>query len=182
MSRTGKLPVPVPENVNASVQGTTVTVEGPKGKLEKTFDSVVDIHLEDNTFNVSTRNRDRHARAMFGTTRSIINGMVQGVVSGYSKKLKVCGVGYRANVKDSAIEMSLGYSHQVKLEFPTSITVEVDKDNVVTVSGADKQLVGQVAARIRSAHPLEPYGANTQKARGVYIIGEPYIAKEGKKS
>lgn len=182
MSRTGKLPVAIPEKVKASVDGTTVSIEGPKGTLVKSFDNSVEIVIEDNTLKVSPASNSRHSRAMFGTARSIINGMVEGVQNGFEKKVKICGVGYKANLKGKVMDMNFGYSHNIEYTIPEGINVEIDKDNIVHVTGIDKQLVGQVASRIRSFHPLEPYGAGTSKARGLYIIGEHIRIKEGKKT
>ena len=182
MSRTGKLPVILPEKVKANIDGTTVTIEGPKGKLETTFDNAVTFTIEDNAIKVAPGSNSRHAKAMFGTARSIVNGMVEGVQNGYKKQVKVCGVGYRVNLKGKVMDMSLGYSHNIEYTIPDGIDVEVDKDNIIHVSGIDKQAVGQVAARLKSFHPLEPYGAGTSKARGLYIIGDHIRVKEGKKT
>lgn len=177
MSRIGKLPVTVPEKADVSVDGNTVRVEGPKGKLERTFDKAVTIAFEDNTIRVSPVDRSKHARSMYGTARSIINSMVTGVVEGYTKQLEIKGVGFRAALKGDVLDLSLGFSHPVEVKIPEGINVTVAENTKVTVEGADKQVVGEVAATIHSHFPAEPY-----KGKGVYIAGKPVRRKEGKKS
>lgn len=182
MSRTGKLPVVLPAKVKASVDGAHVTIEGPKGKLARHFDSSVAIELVDGSITVQPAANSRHARAMHGTVRSVIHGMVEGVNNGFKKQVKVCGVGYKVNLKGRVMDMALGYSHNIQYELPEGVQIEIDKDNIITITGIDKQVVGEVAARIKSFHPLEPYGAGTSKARGIYIVGEHIRVKEGKKT
>ncbi|MGJ8652660.1 MAG: 50S ribosomal protein L6 [Opitutaceae bacterium] len=177
MSRIGKLPIPVLDKANVSINGQTVSVDGPKGKLEKTFDSSTKIELVDGEIRVSPADSSRHARAMFGTVRSIINNMVVGVVEGYSKKLEIKGVGFRAALQGNILDLSLGYSHPVELTIPEGITVTVAENTKLTVEGADKQVVGEIAATIFSYFPAEPY-----KGKGVHIIGQYVRRKEGKKS
>lgn len=177
MSRIGKLPVPVLDKAKVTVDGTTVSVEGPKGKLEKTFDRSVNIELKDNEIVVTPADKSRHARAMFGTARSIINNMVIGVVEGYKKQLEIKGVGFRAALKGNLLDLSLGYSHPIEMPIPEGITVTVAENTKLTVEGADKQVVGEVTATIYSYFPAEPY-----KGKGVHIVGQYVRRKEGKKS
>ena len=177
MSRIGKLPIPVLDKANVSINGQTVSVDGPKGKLEKTFDSSTKIELVDGEIRVSPADSSRHARAMFGTVRSIINNMVIGVVEGYSKKLEIKGVGFRASLQGNLLDLSLGYSHPVVMTIPEGITVTVVENTKLTVEGADKQVVGEIAATIFSYFPAEPY-----KGKGVHIVGQYVRRKEGKKS
>jgi len=177
MSRIGKLPVPVLDKAKVSVDGNTVSVEGPKGKLEKTFDRAVNIELKDNEIIVTPADNSRHARAMFGTARSIINNMVIGVVDGYKKQLEIKGVGFRAALKGNLLDLSLGYSHPIEMPIPEGITVTVADNTKLTVEGADKQVVGEITATIYSYFPAEPY-----KGKGVHIVGQYVRRKEGKKS
>ncbi|MGB0334179.1 MAG: 50S ribosomal protein L6 [Opitutales bacterium] len=177
MSRIGKLPIPVLDKANVTVDGQTVRAEGPKGKLEQTFDSSVKIELADGEIKVSPADSSRHARAMYGTVRSIINNMVIGVVDGYEKKLEIKGVGFRAALKGDVLDLALGYSHPVEVKIPEGITVTVAENTKLSVSGADKQMVGEITATIYSYFPAEPY-----KGKGVHILGQYVRRKEGKKS
>jgi len=177
MSRIGKLPVPVLDKAKVTVSGQTVSVEGPKGKLEKTFDSAVTIELVDNEVRVSPANNGRHAKAMYGTARSIIDNMVTGVVNGYSKQLELKGVGFRCALKGKVLDLALGYSHPCLLDIPEGITLTVKDNTKITVEGADKEVVGQVTAQIFAFYPAEPY-----KGKGVHIVGKYVRRKEGKKS
>lgn len=177
MSRIGKFPVPVLDKANVTVDGQTVRAEGPKGKLEQTFDSSVKIELADGEIKVSPADSSRHARAMYGTARSIINNMVIGVVDGYEKKLEIKGVGFRAVLKGDVLDLALGYSHPVEVKIPEGITVTVAENTKLSVSGADKQMVGEITATIYSYFPAEPY-----KGKGVHIVGQYVRRKEGKKS
>jgi large subunit ribosomal protein L6 len=177
MSRIGKLPIPVLDKANVVIDGQIVRVDGPKGKLEKTFDNSVKIELVDSEIRVSPSDNSRHARAMYGTARSIINNMVIGVVDGYEKKLEIKGVGFRAVMKGDVIDLALGYSHPVEVVVPSGITVTVTESTKISVAGADKQVVGEIAATIYSYFPAEPY-----KGKGVHIVGQYVRRKEGKKS
>jgi large subunit ribosomal protein L6 len=177
MSRIGKLPVAIPEKVNVSVSAGTISVEGPKGKLSKTFNpTVVDLKVEDNAVTVSPVGNSRHSRAMFGTARSIVNGMVEGVTKGFEKNLTISGVGFRAAVNGNIVKLELGYSHDVLIEIPQGVTVTVADQTKVKVEGYDKQAVGELAAKMKKAYPVEPY-----KGKGVAITGEYVRRKEGKK-
>jgi large subunit ribosomal protein L6 len=177
MSRIGKLPVPVLDKATVSVDGQTVRAEGPKGKLEKTLDSAVKIELADGEIRVTPADNSRHARAMYGTARSIINNMVIGVVEGYKKQLELKGVGFRGALKGNILDMALGKSHPCIVEIPEGITVTVVENTKITVEGADKQMVGEVTASIFAFYPAEPY-----KGKGVHIVGQYVRRKEGKKS
>ena len=177
MSRIGKLPVPILDKAKVSVQGQTVNVEGPKGKLEKTFDSALKIELVDDTVRVSPVDSSRHARAMYGTARSIIDNMVKGVVEGYSKQLEIKGVGFRAALVGNKLDLALGYSHPCIVDVPAGITITVKENTKLTVEGADKEAVGQITAKIYAFYPAEPY-----KGKGVQIVGQYVRRKEGKKS
>lgn len=175
MSRIGKLPIPVPEKVKVEVKDTTVHVEGPKGKLSKTFAPVVAIELEKGEVKVSPCGDGRFARAMYGTTRSIIAGMVKGVAEGFSKELEIQGVGFKAGLKGDTLDLALGYSHPIAYKIPAGIKVTVTDQTKLKIEGADKQVVGAVTAEIRSFYPPEPY-----KGKGVRIVGERVRRKEGK--
>ena len=177
MSRIGKLPIPIPEKAKVSVDGHTISVEGPKGSLKKSFDNSVKIELLENEVRVSPISESRHAKAMYGTVRSIINGMVVGVVEGYTKKLQIKGVGFRAVLKGNILDLALGYSHPCELVIPEGIKVTVAENTKLTVEGADKQMVGQIPAEIFAFFPAEPY-----KGKGVHIEGKYVRRKEGKKS
>jgi len=177
MSRIGKLPVAIPEKIKAEITDNTVKIEGPKGKLEQSFDTSVNIEFADGEIRVSPANDSRRARAMYGTARSIIANMVEGVVNGFSKKVLIEGVGFRAAVNGTVLNLALGYSHPINFPIPEGVTVTVADNTKVTVEGADKQAVGACAARIKSFYPAEPY-----KGKGVRIEGEFVRRKEGKKT
>jgi large subunit ribosomal protein L6 len=176
MSRIGKQPVPIPDKVKVEIKDHTVNVEGPKGKVSKTFAPVVKISITDKKVVVSpTADTSRFAKAMYGTVRSVIAGMVKGVSVGYSKDLEIQGVGFKANLKGKLLDLALGYSHPIVMEIPDGIKITVVDQTKVKVEGADKQLVGAVTAEIRSYYPPEPY-----KGKGVRIVGERVRRKEGK--
>ena len=175
MSRIGKQPVTIPDKVKIDIKGTTVSVEGPKGKVSKTFASVVKIEKKDNNVLVSPTDETRFSRAMYGTARSVIAGMVKGVSIGYLKELEIQGVGFKANLKGSKLDLALGYSHPILHDIPEGIKVTVTDQTKLRIEGADKQMVGQVTAEIRAYYPPEPY-----KGKGVRIVGERVRRKEGK--
>jgi len=175
MSRIGKQPVQIPDKVKIDIKGTTVSVEGPKGKVQKTFAAVVKIERKDNTVVVSPLDETRFSRAMYGTARSVIAGMVKGVSVGYAKELEIQGVGFKANLKGKVLDLALGYSHAILHDIPDGIKVTVTDQTKLKIEGADKQLVGQVTAEIRAYYPPEPY-----KGKGVRIVGERVRRKEGK--
>lgn len=167
MSRIGKQPVRIPEKVKIDIKGTTVLVEGPKGKVQRTFAPVVKIEKKDSNVIVSPSDDSRFSKAMYGTARSVISGMVKGVSVGYAKELEIQGVGFKANLKGKQLDLALGYSHAILHEIPDGIKVTVTDQTKLKIEGADKQLVGQVTAEIRAYYPPEPY-----KGKGVRIVGE----------
>ncbi|MDE3083796.1 MAG: 50S ribosomal protein L6 [Verrucomicrobiota bacterium] len=167
MSRIGKQPVPIPDKVKVDIRDQTVHVEGPKGKVAKTFAPVVKIAMADKMVTVAPTEESRFAKAMFGTARSIIAGMVKGVTIGYAKELEIQGVGFKAALKGKQLDLALGFSHPILMNIPDGIKVTVTEGTKLKVEGADKQLVGAVTAEIRSYYPPEPY-----KGKGVRIVGE----------
>jgi large subunit ribosomal protein L6 len=176
MSRIGKQPVSIPDKVKVDIKGHTVSVEGPKGKVSKTFAPVVNIAIADKKVTVSpTEDQSRFAKAMYGTVRSVIAGMVKGASEGYMKELEIQGVGFKANLKGTVLDLALGYSHPILMDIPAGIKLTVTDQTKLKVEGADKQLVGAVTAEIRSYYPPEPY-----KGKGVRIVGERVRRKEGK--
>jgi len=176
MSRIGKQPVIIPEKVKVNVKdGNVVLVEGPKGKVEKSFADVVKITVADKAVTVSPTAETRFAKAMYGTARSVIAGMVKGVVEGYVKELEIQGVGFKAAVKGKQVDMALGYSHPILHDIPEGIKVTVTDGVRVKIEGCDKQVVGQLTAELRAYYPPEPY-----KGKGVRIVGERVRRKEGK--
>ena len=176
MSRVGRLPIEVPSGVNVEIKGTHVRVKGPKGELSHTFPPVIEITLEDGTLTVNRLSEEKYHRSMHGTARAIINNMVVGVTQGFEKILEINGVGYRAEMTGSKLVLSLGYSHTIEVEPPEGITFEVlDRNNVIKVSGYNKQVVGQIAAEIRGMRPVEPY-----KGKGIRYRGEYVRRKAGK--
>ncbi|MCF8494014.1 MAG: 50S ribosomal protein L6 [Rickettsiaceae bacterium] len=174
MSRVGKLPIPVPTGVKVEISGLNIKIQGPKGFLEKVFAGQISIeHVEGS---IIVKPLSEEARAMWGTARSIINGMVKGVTSGFTEELEVNGVGYRAAVKGKYLNLTLGKSHNTKIEIPEGIKVEAPKQNVIILESHDKQKLGQYIALIRSQRPPEPY-----KGKGIRRKGEYVQRKEGKK-
>ncbi len=175
MSRIGKMPVALPKGVQVSIDGTTVKVKGPKGELAQTFHPDMTIKQEDGQI-VVTRPDDSAYDAMHGMVRAMINNMVKGVAEGFSKTLEIEGVGYRGELQGKNLVLTLGFSHPVPVEPPPGITFVVDKSQrVITIEGADKQMVGQVAANIRGLRPPEPY-----KGKGIRYQGEKVRRKAGK--
>lgn len=176
MSRIGKAPITVPSGVDITVSGSAVTVTGPKGTLEHTIPDVVSLELDDGVLTVTRANDERQSRALHGLTRSLLNNMVIGVSQGFRKDLEIIGVGYRANAKGKdKLELALGFSHPVTVEAPEGIEFDVPEPTKIGVLGIDKQVVGQVAAEIRSYRKPEPY-----KGKGVRYVGERVIRKAGK--
>jgi large subunit ribosomal protein L6 len=175
MSRIGKIPVSIPPKVKVQVTDTTVQVEGPKGRLTKTFAPVVEIKVEGEKVKVAPLSQTRFARAMYGTARSVIAGMVKGVSEGFSKQLEIQGVGFKAALKGDTLDLALGYSHPIVYRIPAGIKITVTDQTKLNVEGADKQTVGAVTAEIRGFYPPEPY-----KGKGVRIVGERVRRKEGK--
>lgn len=175
MSRIGKQPVLIPDKVKVSVNEGTVLVEGPKGKVQKTFAPAVAVTVADKKVTFAPTEDSRFAKAMFGTARSIVAGMVKGVTEGYAKDLEIQGVGFKAALKGKQLDLALGYSHPILMDIPEGIKITVTDQTKVHVEGADKQLVGAVAAEIRAYYPPEPY-----KGKGVRLVGERVRRKEGK--
>lgn len=175
MSRIGKMPIAVPAGVEVTIDGTTVTVKGPKGELSRTFQPSMTITQEGSEIIVTRPDDTRESKSFHGLTRTLIANMVEGVSKGFSKKLQMVGVGYRATLKGKDLEMSLGYSHPVFVEAPENITFEVPSQTEVVVSGPDKEQVGQVAADIRKWRKPEPY-----KGKGIRYEGEYVRRKVGK--
>ncbi len=175
MSRIGKRPIPVPAKVTVTIEGQTVTVKGPKGTLSRTLPPEVEILLEGETVLVNRRNESRAARQRHGLCRTLIANMVEGVSTGFTRKLEIQGVGYRAAVQGRNLNLAMGYSHPVNIEPPEGITFAVEGTTNVTVSGIDKEIVGNTAARIRAVRPPEPY-----KGKGIRYAGEIVRRKVGK--
>lgn len=175
MSRIGKMPITLLDGVTATVVGRTITVKGPKGSLEFTFRSSMKVTLNESEIIVERPSDSKEDKSVHGTTRALINNMVVGVSKGYTKKLKMIGVGYRALLKDGQLIISAGFSHPVILDIPENITVEVPKNTLINISGIDKQLVGEFSANIRGVRPPEPY-----LGKGIRYVDEYVRRKEGK--
>lgn len=176
MSRIGKKPVQVPAGVTASVEGQTVTMKGPKGELNFVVSDEVVVKLEEGTVAVTPANDSKGARAKWGMSRTMIENLVKGVKDGFERKLEISGVGYRAAMQGKNLQLQLGFSHDVVYEPPVGISIVCPKPTEITVTGIDKQVVGQVAAEIREYRGPEPY-----KGKGVKYAGERIVRKEGKK-
>ncbi|MFV2173889.1 50S ribosomal protein L6 [Actinomadura sp. LOL_016] len=175
MSRIGRSPITVPSGVDVNIDGQTVTVKGPKGTLSQTVAEPIEVSLEDGVISVSRPNDIQKVRGLHGLTRTLINNMVVGVTDGYKKTLVIQGVGYRVVAKGKNLEFSLGYSHPILVEPPEGITFTVEKQTQLVVEGIDKQLVGEIAARIRKLRKPDPY-----KGKGVRYEGEQIRRKVGK--
>ncbi len=176
MSRIGKLPVAVPSGVEVTIDGQQIRVKGPKGTLEHTIAEPITVErAEDGTLQVKRPDEERTSRALHGLTRTLVNNLVVGVTTGYEKKLEIHGVGYRVQAKGSDLEFALGYSHPVKIEAPEGITFKVETPTRFSVSGIDKQKVGQIAAVIRKLRRPDPY-----KGKGLRYEGEKIRRKVGK--
>jgi large subunit ribosomal protein L6 len=177
MSRIGRQPIELPEGVSVDVKPGSVTVKGPKGELSQVVSPEMKVSIEDGSVKVERPTDRGEHRALHGLTRSLIANMVEGVTEGYERRLEIQGVGYRAQLKGKALEMSLGYSHAVSVAAPEGIEFEVPQPTEVVVRGIDKQLVGETAARIRKTRPPEPY-----KGKGVRYAGEHVSRKVGKRA
>ena len=176
MSRIGKKPVPLPKTVTATVDGQKVTVKGPKGQLSLTLVDDVEVKLEDGAICVTPRTDTKRARSMWGMSRSLVENLVKGTMNGFSRTLEITGVGYRAAMDGKSLKLQLGYSHDVLYPIPEGISIAVPKPTEITISGIEKDKVGQVAAEIRSFRGPEPY-----KGKGIRYQGEFIQRKEGKK-
>lgn len=175
MSRIGKRPIKVPAKVSVTIDGQAIVVKGPKGELSRTLPSGVVVEHEGESLLVKRRDESRLARERHGLCRTLVANMVEGVANGFQKRLEIQGVGYRAQVQGRNLNMSLGYSHPVQFEPPSGIEFAVENNTNVIVSGIDKEVVGNVAAKIRAARPPEPY-----KGKGVRYAGEYVRRKAGK--
>ncbi|HET7876886.1 MAG TPA: 50S ribosomal protein L6 [Methylomirabilota bacterium] len=177
MSRIGKKPIPVPQGVKVAVEGHTVRVEGPKGKLAHPVPESLFVKMDGGTLTVERSSDERNARALHGLTRALLANMVQGVKDGFEKKLEILGIGYRAQLQGRALQIALGYSHPVVFPLPEGITAEVEKQVSITLRGADKALLGQTAAKLRGLRKPDPY-----KGKGIRYAGEYVRRKVGKKA
>ena len=175
MSRIGRLPVAIPDAVKLHVSDGTIRVEGPKGTLTRTLDPEVSVTVEGKTAVVHRRDDSRRARSVHGLTRKLLANMVQGAGTGFTKVLEISGVGYRAEARGNILFLTLGYSHPIAYQLPPGITAKVDKQVVVTLEGADRELLGQVAAALRELRPPEPY-----KGKGMKYAEETIRKKAGK--
>ncbi len=176
MSRVGKLPVVIPDKVKVDIKGQEITLKGAKGELKTVINSNAKISLTDGSVHVEPANDTQMARAMWGTARALINNMVKGVSEGYSIRIEIVGVGFRAAIDKRMLTMSLGFSHDIKYVIPDGIEIKAEKPTLIVISGADKQLVGQVAAELHRLRRVDPY-----KGKGVLYEGKKIRRKEGKK-
>lgn len=176
MSRIGRMPIPIPRGVTVDIHKSSVRVKGPKGEISRDFDPDMQINLEDNQIVIQRPTDHRRHRALHGLTRALLNNMVIGVSQGFTRQLQIEGVGYRAELQGKNLVLNVGYSHSVVIEPPADISFEVERGNrVLRVSGIDKELVGEIAARIRRVRPPEPY-----KGKGIRYSGEYVRRKAGK--
>ena len=175
MSRVGKKPIPISKGVQVEIKGQHVTVKGPKGELRQDIPFEIGIEKKDDTIFLVPKGNQKKIHALHGLCRTLVANMIHGVSEGFQKKLKIVGIGYRANVSGKILNISLGYSHPIKYSIPDQISIEVTKDNLVVVSGIDKQKVGQIAAEIRDFRRPEPY-----KGKGVMYEDEKIRTKVGK--
>jgi large subunit ribosomal protein L6 len=175
MSRIGRKPISVPSGVEVTLDGSRVNVKGPRGRLERVFPDGVDLTMDQGVLTISRQNDERQVRALHGLSRALLANMVQGVAEGFKRELAIVGVGYRAALKGTDLELQLGFSHPVSVTAPEGITFEVPEPTRVIVSGVDKELVGQVAADIRKLRPPEPY-----KGKGIRYADEFVRRKAGK--
>ena len=175
MSRIGKKPIAIPAGVDVKINGSEVTVKGPKGELKNTFNPDINVAIEGTEIIVTRPSDEKEHRSLHGLTRTLIANMVEGVSKGFTKELEVNGVGYRVAKQGKDLVMNLGYSHQVIMPEPDGISIEVPNPNRIIISGPDKQKVGQFAAEVREKRPPEPY-----KGKGIKYVGEYIRRKEGK--
>jgi large subunit ribosomal protein L6 len=175
MSRIGRKPVTVPKGVTLQVEGNTVAAKGPRGELRRALHPEMQLAFTDDQFTVTRPSEDKRHKALHGLTRTLVQNMVEGVSKGFSKTLEIQGVGYKAEAKPYGVNLIVGYSHPVKYQAPKGIKITVDNNTTVKIEGADKELVGQVAAELRSVRPPEPY-----KGKGIRYVGEQVRRKAGK--
>jgi large subunit ribosomal protein L6 len=176
MSRIGKYPVRIPSGVEVLLSDQTLTAKGKLGTLNLLVSSEVDASIVDDTVTIAPKSETKQSRAMWGTTRALVNNMVTGVSTGFSVNLEITGVGYRAQVQGNTLNLQLGYSHDIPFPIPGDVRITCERPTVITVSGADRQRVGQIAADIRAYRPPEPY-----KGKGIRYATENVRRKEGKK-
>ena len=176
MSRIGKHPVPIPSGVEVQLSGQTLTTKGRLGSLSLVVSNEVTASITEGAVSIAPKSDTKQSRAMWGTTRALVSNMVTGVSTGFSKNLEIVGVGYRAAVQGNTLNLQLGYSHDIPFPIPADVRIACERPTVVSVSGADRQRVGQVAAEIRSYRPPEPY-----KGKGIRYANETVRRKEGKK-
>jgi large subunit ribosomal protein L6 len=175
MSRIGKKPIPVPKNVTVTIEGQRVKVKGPKGELERELHREMALSMEDGEIVVTRPSEESNHKALHGLTRTLIANMVEGVTKGFQKQLDIVGVGYKAEVRPYGLQMALGYSHPIEVRAPKGIKLTAPAPTSVIIEGADKEVVGQIAAEIRSLRPPEPY-----KGKGIKYVGEQIRRKAGK--
>ncbi len=175
MSRIGKKPITIPKGVEIKVDKNVVSVKGPKGSLHKTFSTDVDISTQEGAISVSSMGSDKHFRSLHGLTRTLISNMIEGANNGYEKVLEISGVGYKSALQGRNVVLNLGFSHQITFPLPDGIDAAIEKQTVITLKGADKELLGQVAANIRGMRLPEPY-----KGKGIKYKNERIIRKAGK--
>jgi large subunit ribosomal protein L6 len=175
MSRIGRKPVAVPAGVTVTIDGSTVSVKGPKGELKRTFNEDISFALANGELTVSRPSDEPRHRALHGLSRTLVANMVEGVTKGFVRTLEIQGVGYKAEMKPYGVNMIVGYSHQVPYHAPAGISIKVENNTVVKIEGADKEIVGQVASELRAVRPPEPY-----KGKGVRYQGEQVRRKAGK--
>jgi len=176
MSRVGKHPVAVPSGVEVQISGQTLSAKGSLGTLRLVVSNEVTAAIADGAVTIAPKNETKHARAMWGTTRALVNNMVNGVSKGFSVTLEINGVGYRAAVQGNSLNLQLGYSHEIAYPIPGDVKIACERPTLITLTGSDRQRVGQVAAEIRAYRPPEPY-----KGKGIKYSTETVRRKEGKK-
>ena len=175
MSRIGKKPVDVPKGVTVTIDGNTVKVKGPKGELSRTFHREMAVSMENNVVTVARPSDEPNHRALHGLSRTLLANMVEGVTKGFTKQLEIVGVGYKAETRPYGLQLALGYSHAIEYKAPKGVKLTANTPTAVTIEGADKETVGQVAAEIRNLRPPEPY-----KGKGIKYAGEVIRRKAGK--
>lgn len=175
MSRIGKIPVKIPDKISITIENSSITVKGPKGQLSRSIPDTIVLTTENNSIQVSPKTNSIKSQQIYGLYRRLISNMIQGVNDGFQKKLTLQGVGYRSQVQGKKLILSVGFSHPVEIPAPEGITISVEANTNVLISGIDKELVGQVAANIRSVRPPEPY-----KGKGIRYVGEYVRQKVGK--
>jgi len=175
MSRIGRLPVAIPAGVTVTVEGNTVNVQGPKGALARTFPKGITVERNENALHVARVSDEENYKALHGLSRSLLHNMVEGVTKGYQKQLDITGVGFKAEVRPYGLQLALGFSHPVQYKAPAGIKLSAPQPTQIVIDGADKAMVGQVAAELRSLRPPEPY-----KGKGIRYAGEQVRRKAGK--